>query len=58
MRKKYLLVLALTMTCTKVVSGSLMTPTIYRCENEEVICYTKHEHRSGLYCHFKNEGGY
>ena len=56
--KKYLLILALAMTCTRAFSGPFGTPTIYRCENEEVICYTKHYHESGLYCHFKNKGGY
>ena len=51
--KKYLIVLALTMTCTEVFENNFQKPTIYRCENEEVICYTKHYHESGIYCHFK-----
>ena len=54
--KKYLLILAFTMTCTEVVESSFFSLNIYRCENKEVVCYTKTDSRSGIYCHFKDKG--
>ena len=53
--KKILFLFVLAMTCEK-VPGGLTLPNIWRCENDEVICYTRHLENAGIYCKFKHKG--
>ena len=39
--KKFMFLLAFTMTCETVVEATFSSPSIWRCENDEVICYVK-----------------
>lgn len=48
---KYLFLL-FAMTCIK-TSGGGRFPDIWRCENDEVVCYTRHYEESGIDCKFK-----
>lgn len=53
--KKILFCLVLAMTCEKYVITTMIQHAIYRCENDEVICYTVDEgiRPGGLFCKFK-----
>lgn len=51
--KKFMLILAFMMTCEKVVDSHLTFYPIYRCENEEVICYVGQGYGAHPYCKFK-----
>ena len=50
--KRFLFLMVLSMACKEVV-GSIRLPHIWRCENEEVVCYTRRLEQSGIYCKFK-----
>jgi len=49
--KKILLLLVLAMNCEN-VAGSFSTPVVWRCENDEAICYI--DSRTGISCKFKD----
>lgn len=52
--KKILFLLVLTMTCQKVYDGGTLGYDYYRCENDEVICYTTNQNYGRpLTCKFK-----
>ena len=51
--KKFMFILAFTMTCETVVEATLTTYPIWRCENNEVICYVGHGYGAKLFCKFK-----
>lgn len=52
--KKILFLIAFTMTCKEVTEG--WVPAIYRCENDEVVCYVKPGRDAGLFCIKKERG--
>jgi hypothetical protein len=53
MRYLLSLMLVATMTCKQVMSGKF---SIYRCENNEVICYvTETYYSDGISCKFKEQ---
>lgn len=52
--KKILFMFAFAMVCEKVTDVSFTNPVLYRCENEEVVCYTSSDNRSGISCNWKN----
>ena len=47
---KYLFLL-FAMTCIQTSGGRF--PDIWRCENNEVVCYTRRYNESGIDCKFK-----
>lgn len=47
----FCIALSLQMSCEKLIS-ELTGPTVYRCENEEVVCYVDGWH-GGVSCKFK-----
>lgn len=50
--RKFLLLLTLSMICKEVLSGFTF---IYRCENDEIICYIYDKMNKGdIFCKFKN----
>lgn len=51
MKKLLCFVLAITMSCQMITKG--FGGAIKRCENDEVICYTKTSKHSSLFCKFK-----
>ncbi len=58
--RKFLFLLALTMTCQNVEKGNSyirgVWSSIYRCENEEVVCYiAEQSNGSGISCKFKSD---
>ena len=51
--KKIILLLMLSMTCEKVETPRFY-PNLFRCENDEVVCYIFDAYREGgLSCNFK-----
>lgn len=50
--KKIILLLALIMSCEKMALDGLYNFMVYRCENEEVICYSS-GYYGGFSCKFK-----
>lgn len=50
--KQIILLLAFTLTCENITPHRFYSYDVYRCENEEVICYSA-GHRGGLSCKFK-----
>lgn len=52
MKNLFMFLLGLTFTCTQVY-GNSVTGKIYRCENDEVVCY-KTSNDQTLQCKFKS----
>ena len=52
--KKIILILLVAMTCERVTTEGWNAVNLYRCENDEVICYSG-GFRSGLSCKFKDD---
>ena len=53
MKKIFIFLFGIAMVCENVNFG-IKTPTVYRCENDEVICYS-HIANGGISCKWKNE---
>ncbi len=58
--RKFLFLLTLTMTCQSVEKGNSyirgVLSMIYRCENEEVVCYlAEKSNGSSIFCNFKSD---
>lgn len=53
--KKIIFMLVLAMSCERVLFGGVGVGNIIRCENDEVICYTKSAADSGIICKFKGD---
>lgn len=51
--KKFMFLLAFTMVCEKVIPAGFSFNSVYRCENEEVICYVGQGYSANPYCKFK-----
>lgn len=53
MKKLFCLIIGLTMTCEIVRKGDISSYSIFRCENEEVVCYVGRGDTNPLFCKFK-----
>lgn len=52
--KNIFLLLALSFVCKEQIISTFYGLSLYRCENEEVICYIANgAKKSGIFCNFK-----